>query len=87
MDERMRRLWAAAEATELGWGGISPQTSEGLRLFERLGEQVESLLPLWDGEFGFRPAILTSLSGLLASRCRDGPEHPDSGFKFLDSAT
>jgi Rhodopirellula transposase DDE domain len=23
MDERMRRLWAAAEATELGWGGIS----------------------------------------------------------------
>src|ERR1700733_6761876 len=23
MDERIRRLWAAAEATELGWGGIS----------------------------------------------------------------
>ena len=23
MDERMRRLWAASEATELGWGGIS----------------------------------------------------------------
>src|SRR5687768_13541553 len=23
MDERMRRQWAAAEARELGWGGIS----------------------------------------------------------------
>ena len=23
MDERMRRQWAAAEALELGWGGIS----------------------------------------------------------------
>ncbi len=23
MDERARRCWAAAEATELGWGGVS----------------------------------------------------------------
>jgi hypothetical protein len=23
MDERMRRHWAAAEAAELGWGGVS----------------------------------------------------------------
>src|SRR5207247_10366516 len=23
MDERMRRQWAAAEAAELGWGGVS----------------------------------------------------------------
>ena len=27
MDERMRRQWAAAEAMELGWGGISQVTN------------------------------------------------------------
>ena len=43
--------------------------------------------PLREGDFGFRSAMLTSLSGLLASRCRGGPERPDSGFIVLHSAT
>src|SRR5271165_4288475 len=45
MDERMRRQWAAAEARELGWGGVSvvaratglsrPTITAGLRELEQ----------------------------------------------------
>jgi hypothetical protein len=92
MDERMRRLWAAAEATELGWGGISHVASAtgisrttilaGIRDLKSQ-ESLESLAP------GIRrpgagrkllvetdPGLWDALDALVDPMTRGHPESP-----------
>jgi Rhodopirellula transposase DDE domain len=56
MDERLRRQWAATEATELGWGGVSAVAdatglsrttiTAGLRELRQRAEQPEAPVPV-----------------------------------------
>ncbi|WP_044146937.1 ISAzo13-like element ISSiac3 family transposase [Singulisphaera acidiphila] len=77
MDERRRRQWAAAEAKELGWGGVSlvahatglsrPTISAGMRELERPIAQrtVEGTRVRRPG--GGRPTAAKSDPGLMAA--------------------
>src|ERR1700722_9780992 len=71
MDERRRRQWAAAEARELGWGGVSlvahatglsrPTITAGLR-------ELNQPIP--------QRAALTALESLVEPVTRGDPESP-----------
>jgi hypothetical protein len=76
MDERMRRQWAAAEAAELGWGGVSAVAgatglsrttiTAGLRELRQRAEQPDAPLPARIRRPGGGPKRLTETDpGLL----------------------
>jgi hypothetical protein len=76
MDERMRRQWAAAEATELGWGGVSAvadatglsrtTVTAGLRALRERAAHPDALLPARIRRPGGGPKRLTETDpGLL----------------------
>src|SRR4051812_30413335 len=76
MDERMRRQWAAAEAAELGWGGVSlvagatglsrTTITAGLRELRQRAEQPDAPVPTRIRRPGGGPKRLTETDpGLL----------------------
>src|SRR3954471_9002794 len=77
MDERRRRQWAAAEARELGWGGVSlvaqatglsrPTISAGLRELDRpTAQRVAEAARVRHPGAG-RPPLTKTDPGLLAA--------------------
>ena len=77
MDERRRRQWAAAEARDLGWGGISlvaratglsrPTITAGLRELEQPAPQRAAEAPRVRRPGGGRKPLVVTDPGLLAA--------------------
>src|SRR5512144_2293969 len=77
MDERRRRQWAAAEAREIGWGGISlvahatglsrPTITAGLRELEQSAPQRAAAATRVRRPGGGRKPLVETDPGLLAA--------------------
>src|SRR4051794_31380395 len=77
MDERRRRQWAAAEARELGWGGVSlvaratglsrPTITAGMRELERPAAQRAAEAARVRRRGGGRPSSSKADPGLMAA--------------------
>src|SRR6516164_626106 len=77
MDERRRRQWAAAEARELGWGGVSlvaratglsrPTITAGMRELDQPLAQRAAQAARVRRTGGGRPALTATDPGLLAA--------------------
>src|SRR3954447_2354921 len=77
LDERRRRQWAAAEARELGWGGVSlvaqatglsrPTINAGLRDLDRPATQRTAEASLIRRRGAGRPPLTKTDPGLLAA--------------------
>src|SRR3954463_16814547 len=77
MDERLRRQWAAAEARELGWGGVSlvaratglsrPTITAGLRELEPSTAERAAEATRIRRRGGGRPPVTKADPGLLAA--------------------
>src|ERR671936_1039045 len=91
LDERQRRLWAAAEAGTLGYGGISlvaRATGVSRRAIHAgLAELAGVAEPLPGGRVRrpgagrkpltrFQPGLLEALDALVEPTCRGDPESP-----------
>jgi hypothetical protein len=77
MDERRRRQWAAAEARELGWGGVSlvaratglsrPTITAGMRELDQPSTQRAAQSVRVRRTGGGRPPVTATDPGLLAA--------------------